>query len=786
MNIKENSIVITSDTEKVSFLKKIRKNKQLFNIKVMTLTEFKKKYFFDYTTKTTYYVHKKYNVIKDIAEIYIKNLYFIRDIDDEKVQFLLEVKKDLENQNLLIRDDQFIKYLQGKNIVLFNLGKLDNFYENLFNDIKEICTVETIETNSTNSTSKELYKVPTREIEVSFVASYICQLIKKGININKIKIAGYSAEYYLLIYNTFKIFNIPIELPNEDTVESTIVFHKFKEFFSNDINNTVKEMEPLLHTASDKDIYKKIVDVINKYTWAENLEDLQEFIFADIRKIKLPTSHLKNAIQIIDFPDYKPDDDEYIILINFTQGAIPKNKKDEDFLNDLTKNKLGCSNSIDINKKNIENLQNAIKNTQNIIVTCPEQNLGEELFISNAYTQELFTEQQYVIDFNSSHEFNKRTLLKYRDENRKYGTINENLLLLNSQYQETPYLDYDNSFKGIDKNKLFDYLGNKLTLSYSSMNTYYMCEFRYYLDNILKVNKFEDTFETTIGNIFHKILSECFQNDFNFEEAWSNTINTCEYQFNINENFFLTILKPELIFIIETIKKQSEYTTLKNALFEQKIEVKIDETKDILFKGFIDKILFDEEKKVAAIIDYKTGNPNLSLDNCLYGLDMQLPIYAFLIKNYEPFKHSKLGGFYLQKILNNKNNMEEKVDALKLQGYSNADLTILEKVDNTYEQSKLIKSMKTTSNGLSTYAKILNDDEIDKLTKLVYQKIKEAYNNILEAKFDINPKEINGKNEGCKFCKYKDICYMKNKNIVKLKKTKKEDFLGGDNHAYMD
>ena len=39
-----------------------------------------------------------------------------------------------------------------------------------------------------------------------------------------------------------------------------------------------------------------------------------------------------------------------------------------------------------------------------------------------------------------------------------------------------------------------------------------------------------------------------------------------------------------------------------------------------------------------------------------------------------------------------------------------------------------------------------------------------------DTEFDINPKEMDDKNIGCKFCKYKDICYMTSSDIVKLKK----------------
>ena len=92
--------------------------------------------------------------------------------------------------------------------------------------------------------------------------------------------------------------------------------------------------------------------------------------------------------------------------------------------------------------------------------------------------------------------------------------------------------------------------------------------------------------------------------------------------------------------------------------------------------------------------------------------------------------------------------------------------------------SNVIKSMKVSNNGFYAYSKVLSDSEFDYLSKLVSTKIKECANNIMDSKFDIDPKEIQGINKSCKYCKYKDICYMKNEDIIELKEV--EDMFGGD------
>ena len=47
-------------------------------------------------------------------------------------------------------------------------------------------------------------------------------------------------------------------------------------------------------------------------------------------------------------------------------------------------------------------------------------------------------------------------------------------------------------------------------------------------------------------------------------------------------------------------------------------------------------------------------------------------------------------------------------------------------------------------------------------------------------KFDINPKVIKNINKGCMYCKYNDICYMRNEDIVNLKEV--SNLFGGEDY----
>ncbi len=763
-----NKIVILNDYAKKSFIKKIDK---LINVKVITLSELKRKYYFDYDNKAIYFVSNKYNCIPEIAKIYIENIYYLKDIDNEKINFLKDIKNDLDSNNLLTYNNLFKEFLKGKEIVLYNLKYTDKFYKNIFKELEKFSKI-TIYNDEDNSIVKELYKANNSEEEIAFVCSKITKLIKSGVNINNIKLANVKSDYEFIIRKTFKLFNIPINLPSFETIKSTSLVIKFKELYNSDINETIEKIKEFINTKEENDIYKSIISIVNNYLWSNDFLLVKDMVFNDIDNIKTPREKLKNAVEVIEFKKELVTDEDYVFLIGYNEGVIPVNYKDEDYLSDSIKEKLGLSTSFELNENAMNETKDNIRNIKNLIVTYPSHNLSSEIYISSSYEKDLFEEKELNISFNESNAYNKLKLVSEKDENSKFGTITDNLLKLSSHYKDMKYNSYDNKYKMIDKTKIKEFFKDGLTLSYTSINDYYMCSFRYYLNYILKVNKFEDTFEATVGSIFHKILSMCFDHDIDIIRTYETEIENSNYEFNESEKFFLSILKDELVLIIETIKNQLSYTQLTNSMYEKKIVIDVDKDLQIRFKGFVDKILYNEfnGKTVVAIIDYKTGNPNLNINNTIYGLEMQLPVYIYLIKN--EIKDVKIGGFYLQKILNNTTDKEKRLDSLKLQGYTNSDLDYIDKVDSSFNDSKVIKSLRTSSKGFYYYSKMINDEEIDTLYNVVDSKIKDASMSILDSKFDINPKEMNNENIGCSFCKYKDICFMKPKDTIKLKEVK--------------
>ena len=96
---------------------------------------------------------------------------------------------------------------------------------------------------------------------------------------------------------------------------------------------------------------------------------------------------------------------------------------------------------------------------------------------------------------------------------------------------------------------------------------------------------------------------------------------------------------------------------------------------------------------------------------------------------------------------------------------------------------KMMKTKEFTPLVLHKILSNTNKKEIQNLIKITTQKIDQAIDLICNCDFDINPKVTEKENLGCKYCKYKDICFKENKDEVLIKPDSNLSFLGGDTNA---
>ena len=768
--IENNTLLICNNSDKNNILFELSNLKKILNIKIMTITEFLNNYFFSYNEETIYYIKNKYNVTREMAIIYLNNIKYVinKNIDNTKVKFLQELYKDLKDKDLLKFNKLFKNYLKRVNIIIFNTD-LDNFTLNILDKYNYKCIDNYIDKNSL----KTINHFDLIDMEVEYTFNKISNLIKEGIDIENIKLVLLGREYESIVKRFSYLYNIKINNLNKYSIYGTINSKKFLELIKNGLAK--EELLEFLKPNLDKEIYTCFLDIINKYYFVDNLNLVIDFIENDLKNTYFKELKNINALEVIDLDSSNIFDNTYVFILGFNLENIPKIYKDIDYFNDNLKQELLLDTSFDKNKKERNKIIKELKNIKNIYLSYKDNSPYNSYLISNLVKELNLEIKNIKIENNTSNLYNKIKLTNNLDILLKYGVKNADLDKLYNTYQDINYLTYDNSFKGLHDFKL-----DKLTLSYSLIDNYYRCGFRYYIDSILKLNEYKETFMQFIGTMFHEVLCHIYDDDFDFYSYLNDYLK--DKEFSKKEKFYLNDLKIELENIIKVLKYQYSLTGLTKLKLEEQITINYKD--NYKFTGIIDKIMFKEKDNntYISIIDYKTGNPSINMSNLLYGLDMQLPIYVYLTVKSNMFNNPQIIGFYLEKILHEKNvsvsdQDKNNIDKLKLQGYSINDDYLVSIMDSSYQNSDMIKGMKITSKGFAHYTKVISNDAINKMINIVEIKINEAFNSIINGKFNINPKIIKGENLGCKYCKYNDLCFKTGRDYVYLEGYEDLSFL---------
>jgi len=742
-NITKETLIVCQETYK----NQIISQKKLIKAKLMTFAEFIKKYYFDYDENTVLYIMSKLNVKYEVALVYLQNLYYIKDEDYsiKKLIVLHDLKRDLIEHNLLIFNELFHNYIKNIEILFYDI-ELDEMYLNDFKDLNYKIIIPKL-----HEYSHQVIEFTTMEEEVAYVAYKISDLLYHGVPITKIKLTNVETDYYNTLERIFSLHNLKVAIPYKTSLAS---FQYVKDFIGNYQQSTLEEAVNLLNPKHP--LYEKLLTTINKYLIYNN----RDLLITKLSFEYVTASKYDKSIEIIDYLTYQPSDDEYIFMLSFNDRIIPKSVKDTEYITDNIKKYVKLE---DTRKKNIKLRNNIIarmKNIKNLTITYKLQNYKSSFYPSTLcnHFEVIKNETDYLISYSET--YNKIKLVTCLDNYLKYGYKDKEYYKLNANF-DVEYNAYNNEYQLI--NRVMD----KLTLSYSKMNIYNKCAFRYYLSEILKLDIFEENFSTIIGNMVHYVMEKCLRNNEIAIDKYADEYLNGKV-FSHKEQFFLEKYKEATNNLLEEVLKEKEQSSFDQALYEENVVIEYEE--NVKFKGIIDKILYTEinNQTILALIDYKTGRDDISLKYLKYGINIQLPVYLYL-SNYLNLRNIIYSGFYLQKLNITQNDY-------RLEGYSNSDLEILSYMDHDYENSKIIKGMKLNKDGsFSKNAKVLSNEEINKIINITKKIITNTITNIKNNNFDINPKKDFDKIIGCEYCSFKDICFVKNKDYQKITETSLEE-----------
>ena len=791
-NLKDNSILLIPNNIRNKILDYINDNNLLLNIKLMTFNELLEGLMYTYTNEAIYEVMKEYKVSYETAEDFIDNTYYLTEehYTNDKLKQILSIKNMLDEKGLLVKDPLFKDLLKSKStLYIYGFTTINKLNNHLLDLAKEYIDIEVIN-QEFNDYKHEAYQFQNMEDEVTYVAEKISELLDNNVPIEKIYIANYSSEYYFSIKKIFNIYGIPIYLKGETKLSDTTIGKYFIEHLSNDIEkllSTIKKKYDVDNNQFNSKVYNKIVNLINSYYWAPSYEEVKDVIEAEMKTTSIPSDHYENEILTTNITDNIFNDDEYVFLLGFNQKSIPKSYKDEDFLDDSIKSPL-METTLEKNIASKLRYSTAIKNIKNLTISL------KELSISSTYLPSTLIDGDYIklvkkdITYsNYSDKFNKILYASRLDDLIKFNEYKEDIDILHKTY-DIDYKTYDNSFTGIDSNKIKDKLSTK-GYSYSSISTYFECPFRFYLDYYYRLSEFETTFNTFIGSAFHKVMEDCITDkNKDINETYYKYIedNKSKLPFNEKEQFYVEKVKDELIFIVNTIREQySKFSTEPTDEWHEKyLEYSTDDLglntniKSII-KGVVDKCIFINDDVL--IIDYKTGtSAKINRDYFRYGVTIQLPIYLYLLKNYN--SKYNIVGMYLQHILRgliyrNDGNKNKDVDKIRLDNLKLDGLTLddEEKISEFDTESDLISGVLKNKEGEWRYpSRIMNLKDQDDIYDIIKELIETCINNTSSGSFDIRP--IRDKNvNGCDYCSYRDICYRREQDINYINKEDEQE-----------
>ena len=202
------------------------------------------------------------------------------------------------------------------------------------------------------------------------------------------------------------------------------------------------------------------------------------------------------------------------------------------------------------------------------------------------------------------------------------------------------------------------------------------------------------------------------------------------------------------------------------------LQVELSNGQSIYLEGRIDRIDFLQEQDTAyvKIIDYKTGERQLSLADVYFGLSLQLFVYLAAVLNNQSdsgLVSRKPAGLFYFKVddplitseSKDLNRIEEQIrKALKMKGLVLKDVQIARSMDSDLQQNSNILPAGIKQNGEFTAASsVLEAEDFGALLGYVNKMLRTLGNEMLQGKILIEPVKTE-KTKACDYCIYHAIC----------------------------
>lgn len=627
-----------------------------------------------------------------------------------------------------------ISFPQNYQVITF----LPNISDLLRIALPENAIVHNNSTNAKNEiiVSKYQYIID----EINGIIEEISLLLKNGVDFQKIEIIA-PRNYHLLLKQIADNYQIPLSQEYKVNLINFLDWDLLQSNLSNDEQIQI-----------EGDNSQEIINVINEFVTDTNPLNYYQYQL----KYKLETTAItvsnqdgiKLSSDINQVYTTQDHQELHLFILGNYQDGVVRYQQDIGLIDDSLKEKYQLPTTTTVNQNLNAVFNNLLNSFQNIYISYSSKTVDavvEKSYLLNSNKQNL-KDNNYVSIVSATND-----LLRYA----------HNRYILRTYNIKTPTYERLNQFHKItEKDNRFDGVAEKfdnLNLSYTSINEFYKCQYRFYLSYILRINPQLNLSNSRIfGEFIHSVLEQIdyLYPDLTAERIISvitNYLKSREMIVSALDQIYLQKFAIFLIDVCNLMKAEELASDLKDIQREEKFDMLINEEHNIHLVGKIDKIMskIENDNLYVEIYDYKTGSININFDNVEYGLDMQNLIYFLLIKNYyknEEGTEYLLGTYQQQirlKLLKSKVTEEDRT---KINGYS----------------------INTDQHLFKRKTKLLTTEMVDKLVAKTEEKVIEASNKIHNGEFTINPKILKRKNLSCAYCNYFAICKYQSKDLVDL------------------
>ncbi len=707
---------------------------------------------------------------------------------------LQTLKTHLEEKGSLVAYPHLETFFMGKRITIDGTVSED-LVDRATERVRAIAPVEHLEDEPLATTPIEYTMHGDIESEIAHVARAIRRRLEEGVDLEDIHVVCLEPGYLPTLRAVFSMYDIPLR----DTRATPLMrfatigrwLKRLRDLSDEPLPSALAKLFADAASPGDETTMKlkvKFVETVMSFFPAgEPFKRVEPAILDALERVALRPSGARGAMLHHGILRLGVEGEGFFIGV--AEGTFPAVKGEDDILSAQEKRLIGRDDAKAANRRAKRNLLYRLCRLERVSLSRSEKGpsgtMHDARFLEEvSRNRAINTRLRPTVEYGCyGAAYDAYAMKKRYDAFRDYGEEDPTLAALYYTHAHR-MKTYDNRFKGVSQRTLESLLPRPLPLSFTRLNTYHRCRFRYAMEHLLRIDPIEASLRLDIGVFLHAMLERHIEKDAVSETLLMQEFETFQRDEGKNptprERFLFQRVIETFVEVFAHIKAQharSDYTLFKK---ESRHAVAFERPTPATFSGVVDKIMkrdAEDGKMNLLLIDYKSGATKMDLSRIYYGIDAQLVYYAWLVG--ETFEHGspRICGMYEQAVLpsplktTRKPYEETMRDVLRLDGFTLANADEARRIDTDINGASYIKGLRLLkSGGFHASSKMLSESDLDSLKNHLRKKIDDALEALCVGRFDIDPKkDVSGNEVSCEYCAFADVCFKKYEDFTTMR-----------------